>query len=224
MAEGNQERSAQIRRAAVVGILLLAGFVAVLARVLYLQTARFDDYGKRVSSQMTRDYEVEPIRGDILDADGLTLATNIITYRVFVSPKAVATAQNSMLENAPDGEVADLTEQISEGLGEILSVDPEEIRTQLAMTSYQDRTIRRGVDEDTAQAVREFIAKNEFGQMIYLEATATRHYPYGSLASHLIGFTSAAGNGVYGLEYQYDEDLAGTAGRYVIAKDSVQYF
>ncbi|MBR6410950.1 MAG: PASTA domain-containing protein [Clostridia bacterium] len=220
MTDGNRDKPARISPVTVVGILMLAGFIAVLARVLYLQTARFDDYGRRVSSQMTRDYEVEPIRGDILDADGLTLATNIITYRVFVSPKAVATAQNSLLENALDNEVRDLSREISEGLGEILGVDPEEIRTQLALTSYQDRTIKKGVDEDTAQAVREFIARNEFTQMIYLEATATRHYPYDSLASHILGFTSAAGNGVYGLEYQYEEELAGTAGRYVIAKDA----
>ncbi len=214
------KKSSLIKRAAIIGVVLLAGFIVVLGRVLFLQTFKREEYGNRVAEQMTRDYVVDPVRGDILDANGLVLATNIITYRVFVSPKAVATAQNSLIENAPDGEYTDLTELISNGLSEILGVEKETVVTQLGYTAYQDRTIQRNVDEDTAQLVRNFIADNLLNQMIYLEATSTRYYPYGSLASHLIGFTSSQGQGVYGLEYQYESELAGTTGRYVVAKDA----
>ncbi|HOA85172.1 MAG TPA: penicillin-binding transpeptidase domain-containing protein, partial [Bacillota bacterium] len=52
------------------------------------------------------------------------------------------------------------------------------------------------------------------------EAVSTRYYPQGSLASHLIGFTGSDGKGLYGLEYQYNEQLAGTPGKYITARDS----
>ena len=53
-----------------------------------------------------------------------------------------------------------------------------------------------------------------------LEAVSQRYYPYGSLASHVIGFTGSDGNGLYGLEYQYEEEIGGKDGYYVTARDS----
>ena len=56
--------------------------------------------------------------------------------------------------------------------------------------------------------------------MIFLEAQSTRYYPGGSLAAHIIGFTSSDGAGLYGLEYQYNDYLKGVDGYYIKARDS----
>ena len=56
--------------------------------------------------------------------------------------------------------------------------------------------------------------------MVFLEATATRYYPYETLAAHTLGFTNSEGVGIYGLEYTYEEYLKGTDGKYVTARDA----
>jgi stage V sporulation protein D (sporulation-specific penicillin-binding protein) len=56
--------------------------------------------------------------------------------------------------------------------------------------------------------------------MIYLEAQDTRHYPSDTLGAHVIGFTNTDGEGLYGLEYQYDKYLKGVDGYYITARDS----
>ena len=56
--------------------------------------------------------------------------------------------------------------------------------------------------------------------MIYLEAQDTRYYPSDTLAAHIIGFTNSDGEGLYGLEYQYDKYLKGVDGYYITARDS----
>lgn len=75
------------------------------------------------------------------------------------------------------------------------------------------------VDEDTANAVREFLNDNEV-HGVYLETDAKRYYPYGSLAAHVIGFVGTDNNGLYGLEAQYEEELQGQTGLVVSAKDN----
>ena len=112
------------------------------------------------------------------------------------------------------------TQFIAKNLSKLLDVDYEYVLKQTTYTSYLDRTIAREVDKDTAEQVREFISRNGLEDEIYLEAVSTRYYPYSSLASGVIGFTTSDGVGVYGLELQYNKELQGTDGKYVTARDS----
>lgn len=65
------------------------------------------------------------------------------------------------------------------------------------------------------------MSKNELGDCIGTEQTTKRYYPYGSLASSVIGFTGSDDQGLSGIEAYYDEDLTGTNGRIITAKDAV---
>ena len=76
------------------------------------------------------------------------------------------------------------------------------------------------MDEDIAARIRKLILEENLENLVCLEATSERYYPHGTLASHVIGFTGADGDGLYGLEYQYNDDIGGTDGYYVIARDS----
>ncbi len=206
-----------VRRAGVllVGAVLL--FCALLIRILLLQTVDYDHYQQKVLEQMTTESGVNATRGNIYDAEGALLATNISTFRIFISPSSIAHAQS---EHDQNGSNIRLDELIANGLSEILDVTYDFVMKQIDYKKYLDRTIARQVSETDANRVRAFIDEYGLEQMIYLESTHTRYYPYSDLASHTLGFTGSDGTGLYGLEYQYDTELSGTDGKYVTARDA----
>ncbi len=204
-----------VKRSTWVCFLIFAVFVLLLIRILIIQTVNFEQYQAKVLGQITTESAVPANRGKIYDRNGNVLATNITTYRVFVSPSGIKSAQD---EEESGKNYANI---IAEGLSEILGVQRDTVHTQIVeYTKYLDRTIKRKVDEETADRVSEFINDNDLQTMVYLEAQSTRYYPNNSLAAHMIGFTSSDGDGLYGLEYQYDEYLSGVDGYYIKARDS----
>ncbi len=247
-------------------------FSVLLIRILLYQTVSYSHYQEKVLAQMTTESSVNASRGNIYDKNGVLLATNVSTYRVFISPSSIASAQREREAEATVGELDGSEAQTAEGenaesepletqdaevvvaeelaseetvtetetskdeevddsalpydrliakhLSSILDCSYEFVMKQTEYTKYLDRTIAREVNEETADRVRAFIAEYELEQMIYLESTYTRYYPYSTLASHVIGFTGSDGTGLYGLELYYDKELAGTDGRYVTARDA----
>ena len=213
MQDGSAKTRA-IRRSTLIGIVIFAVFGVLLLRILLIQTVDFDKYQSRVIEQMTTESAVPANRGKIYDRNGNILATNITTYRVFISPSGIKSAEEEKKVKYAAG--------IAKGLSELLdNVTYEEVYKQATQyTEYLDRTIARKVDEAKADQIRKFISENELETMVYLEAQSTRYYPAGSLAAHAIGFTSTDGDGLYGIELQYDEYLGGVDGYYIKARDS----
>ncbi len=202
-----------LKRAAVLGIAVSLAFVFLMLRILILQTVEYEKYQAKVISQITTQTTIEADRGAIYDANGILLAGNVTTYRVFISPRSI--------KKASDENGVDYADMISHGLSERLEdVSYEDVQFQTTKTQYLDRTIARKVTSDVAKQIRAFIAENGLEDMIYLEATATRYYPYETLGAHTIGFTNRDGTGIYGLEYTYEEYLKGTDGKYVTARDA----
>jgi len=207
-----------LRRATLVSMMVTLLLALLLIRVLVIQTTDFERYQKKVIDQLTTESVINAKRGNIYDAKGVLLATNITAYRIFISPRSIQ--KFDTIYGLPPGTTA---KNIAQGLSEILGrygVTYDSVLKQTTYTYYLDRTIARDVDEETTQKVREFIDTNNYHDQIYAEAVSTRYYPQGSLASHLIGFTGSDGKGLYGLEYQYNEQLAGTPGKYITARDS----
>ena len=213
MQDGS-EKTRAIRRSTLIGIVIFAVFGILLVRILLIQTLDFEKYQKRVIEQMTTESAVPANRGKIYDRNGNILATNITTYRVFISPSGIKSAEEEQKKKYADG--------IAKGLSGILdNVTYEEVYKQATeYTEYLDRTIARKVDESKADEIRKFISDHSLETMVYLEAQSTRYYPAGSLAAHALGFTSTDGVGLYGLELQYNEYLAGVDGYYIKARDS----
>ncbi len=200
-------------------LMSLAGvlFLLLLLRILIYQTKDHQFYQNKVLQQLTTEANVSAARGHIYDANGVLLATNITTYRVFISPSSIA---NEQTESNKTGDGVDLDDLIARELSGILDVSYDFIMEQAAKTRYLDRTIQKNVDESRAEEVRALIARYGLNRMIYLEPTSTRYYPYSTLASHVIGFTGSDSMGLYGLEYSYQSMLRGTDGRYITARDA----
>ena len=216
-SNGNLHPKVVSRAAVLLGFAVLL-FSALLVRVFILQTVQHSHYQEKVLSQITTESPVNAKRGKILASDGKTLlAGTTNTFRVFISPSTIRATQSEYDETGVDVQLDTL---IAQNLSELLDVSYEFALKQTTYTKVLDRTIKREVSEADADRVRAFIAQYKLEKMIYLESTYTRAYPYGSLASHALGFTGSDGTGLYGLEYYYDEYLAGTDGKYITARDA----
>lgn len=215
--KGSSVNSKVIKRSTWLGIIICVGFAVLLLRILFIQTVKFEEYQDKVLSQITTETKIPATRGNIYDRNGNILASNVVTYRVFISPSGI---KNAIKEQSAD-DPRNYRELVANGLSEILGVEKSFVLEQI--DNYQnklDRTIKKKVDKKTAQRLNEYIAENKLNSMIYLEAQDTRHYPSDTLGAHVIGFTNTDGEGLYGLEYQYDKYLKGVDGYYITARDS----
>lgn len=207
----------RLKRATTVLVGILLVFAILLGRIFWIQTVDFDKYLSNVIDQITTQSSVAAERGTIYDKNGNVLATNITTYRIFISPSSILSNQQKA---DSEGKNVNYAEDISHGLAEILGLKYEDVFRHTSFTEYHDRTIAKNVMDEKTDEVRKFIDENEYGNMIHIQAMSTRYYPNSSLASSVLGFTNSDGDGVYGLEAQYDKILAGTDGYYVTARDS----
>ena len=213
MQEGS-EKTRAIKRSTLIGIIIFAVFGILLVRILLIQTVDFGKYQSKVLSQMMTESAVPANRGKIYDRNGNILATNITTYRVFIDPSIIRSTEKETGKK--------YTDAIAKGLSSLIEeVTYEEVYKQATeFADKRDRTIARKVYEETADKIREFIADNKLETMVYVEAQSTRYYPSDTLAAHVLGFTSSDGDGLYGIELEYEEYLGGVDGYYIKAKDS----
>ncbi len=191
-------------------------FALLALRILIYQTVNHDEYEQKILDQMTQESNLVANRGEIYDRNGVLLATNITTYRLLIDPSVIAR------ESLSDG--VEYAEIIAAGLSQISELALEEsfILEQSTYTKYRDRTLKRHLSEQMADKVREFLEVEGIDNkgFVFLQATSKRYYPYGTLAAHVLGFTNNEGEGIYGLEAEYNEYLKGEDGKYITAKDS----
>ncbi|MBQ9098545.1 MAG: PASTA domain-containing protein [Clostridia bacterium] len=200
-----------IQRSSVMALLVLLAFLLLSVRIFCIQVFDFFRYQKKVIDQLTTESPVRAARGEILDVAGRVLATNRTVYRISVFP--------SLINGAEDKER--LKSVIAEGLTQTIEgITQEKVLDHLSHIHELERTVAAAVDVETANAVLEWIHQNNLYDQVAVEAINTRYYPYGDLAAHLLGFTGSDGQGLYGLELQYNSYLAGENGSYITARDS----
>ena len=197
-------------------IIMSVLFLVLSLRIFIYQTFQYDKFRQLVIDQITQETTVKADRGNIYDTNGIVIATNVTTYRLFLDPAAIER------QSSEDGKnYADI---IAKGVSAVeeLGVTYDAVIAEAAKTQYRDRTLARHISEAQADAIRAFLLESEIDDLalLHLEATSQRYYPYKELACHVLGFTGGDGEGLYGLEYQYDEILSGTDGKYIGAKDS----
>lgn len=192
----------------VMGIFMLF----LLGKIFYMQVFKYDEYQQKVIDQITVSSTLTAERGDIYDANMNLLATNKTVWRLFISPKDI--------KDYSDDKKIDYADLISKGLSDITGVAYDDIYAKTQKTNRLDETIVKAIDEDTYDKVIEFVVENGLSRMVYTQASTTRYYPYGTLASHVIGFTGSDTQGLFGLEMYYDDDLTGTNGKYITAVDA----
>ena len=189
--------------------IMLAAVLVI--RLVFLQIIMYNEYRTKVVEQMVYEKTISATRGAITDRNGVVLATNYTTERIFIDPSSMKNEEGHF-----DDELRKL---VAQGLSEILGVEYDFVYAEAQKSKYKDRTIKKNVDKDTADRVRAFMLEHDI-KCIHFAETATRVYPFSTLASHVLGFCGTDG-GLYGLEYQYDSILKGISGKIVHAENGV---
>ena len=174
--------------------LLLAGLVGRLA---YLMGARADYYSEKAEDLHERERDIKAARGKILDAKGNVLADNRTVCTISVIHSQI---------QAP--------EKVIRVLAEKLSLDAETVRKKVEKVSSIER-VRTNVDKTIGDEIREYAMEG-----VKVDEDYRRYYPYGSLASKVLGFTGGDNQGIIGLEVKYDEILSGEPGKILTVTDA----
>lgn len=192
-------------RAVIVAVLLTAlGFGAVIYNLYKVQIVKGEEYEQKAMSQQLRATTISANRGTIYSSDMQVLAASATSWRVIFSPGDITDEQ---------------AETLSYGMSEILGVDREFILEKASNKKSFYQVIKNKVDKETADAAYQFALEHDINGVTLLP-DSTRYYPYGTLASTVLGFVNADNEGAYGLEAYYNTTLSGTPGRVVSAKNA----
>lgn len=180
-------------------------FVFLIGRITYINVTKGSSYTKVVLDQQNYDSRVIAFkRGDIVDRNGTKIATSERVYNVILDV-AVMTDKEEYIEPTKD--------VLKECFGINESVVDELIKT--APDSHYQILVK-GIDYATAQKFNEINDDDEnYPNLkgVWLEDDYVRSYPYGSMASDVIGFTYEGNSGAIGIESAYNDILNGTDGR-----------
>ncbi len=197
--------SGQHRRILVVAAMLgVLVFVPITARLYRLMVTDYEYYTDLALRNQTRSTSVTADRGTIYDRNMNVLACNQGVEDLYLDPRELRQSR------------ADLA-RIAEFLGELLDLDPGWIAEQGTDITMRYKRIASRLDQQTAAQIRTYINENEISG-IHLEPNTQRSYPYGSLASQVIGFTNASNTGSEGIEAAYNSYLEGNVGRVITSK------
>ncbi len=185
-------------------VLGLLAFVPVLIRLYSLMISDYGYYSGLALRNQTRTTVVTGLRGEIYDRNMNVLASSVGVENVYLDPHELKQSN------------ADL-EDIARTLGQILERSPEWILEQAKDTRRRYKQVGSRVEEETAAKIRAYINEHQISG-IHLEPNSRRTYPYGTLASQVIGFTNASGQGSEGVEAAYNGFLEGAAGRVITTK------
>lgn len=174
--------------------ILLAGFfifTIIGLRLGYVQIVLGDVLTERAKNSWNREIPFEPKRGEILDRNGIALATNISSPTIYVVPRQVKDPANT-----------------AEKLANALNANVEEVYQQITKKSSIERLkAGRKISNEKAKEIQELNLPG-----IYIAEDSKRYYPFGDYLSHVLGFTGIDNQGLMGLELSYDEELAGKKG------------
>ncbi len=200
------------RRALSLLIVFSLAFAYLSIRIFCLQVFGYSGYQQKVMDQITVSSALRAERGKIYDANGQILAESKTVYRIYISPKNIAIRQKKVGYS--------LFDTVADGLSSLLGIPRDEIYAKTQKIRVLDVTVKKEVDEGIYKQVLAFIAENGLEGLVLTEASTKRYYPYGGLASHVLGFAGSDNQGLFGLEYYYDDDLSGKDGAYLSAVDA----
>ena len=189
---------------AVTVVMAFVAFVPIFLRLFELMVLKYEYYADLALRNQSRSTTVTADRGTIYDINMNILACSRSVENLYLNPRELKQAKEDI-------------GQISRVLGEILNMDPQWIETRATDSKYRYQLIASSLDLETASRIRNFINEEEISG-IHLEPNSQRVYPYGTLASQVIGFTNASNVGSEGVEASYNAYLSGTAGKVITSK------
>ena len=187
-----------IKRKLVFGIVLVTVMILLLlGRLAYIMLFESEYYGRLAKELHERERPIKAARGRIISADGTVLASNRTVCTISVVHAQVTDP-----------------ERVIDVLSMELDMDREKVAKSVYKVSSMER-IRTNVSKEVGDAIREY---NMDG--VKVDEDSKRYYPFGSLASKVLGFTGSDNQGIIGLEVAYEEELAGEPGQILTLTDA----
>lgn len=187
----NRRKLLVVFLAAVVLLLVLAG------RLVYLMIFEAGYYQEKAQALHEREREIKAKRGEIVDRNGTVLATNRTVCTISVIHSQVTDP-----------------EEVIRALSGELGLPEEEVRKKVEKVSSRER-IQANVDKEVGDRIRDMGLDG-----VKVDEDFKRYYPYGELASKVLGFTGGDNQGIIGLEVKYEEYLKGENGTILTTTDA----
>ncbi|MBU8877719.1 stage V sporulation protein D [Bacillus sp. FJAT-29790] len=174
--------------ALIVGILIFFIIDFRLGYVQFFLGTALTDGAKELWS---RDIPFEPERGQIVDRNGVPLATNVSAPTVYVVPRQIKDAEDAAVK-----------------LAAVLNTSKEQVYKEITQKEKDVRLTKgRKISHEKAKEIRALEIDG-----VYIGEDSKRHYPFGNYLSHVLGFAGIDNQGLMGLELFYDKELNGKKG------------
>ena len=196
-------------------VILICFFIVLcllMIRIAWLQFIDGASLKEQAYKQQTTNQIISTKRGTIYDATGKKLAISSSVDTVTINP--------SKIVGKTEEETKAKKELVAKGLSEIFELDYNETLEKVNSTSSVETIIKK-VENDKIEELEQWMKDNSITVGINIDEDTKRTYPYGSLASNVIGFCGDE-RGLQGIESKWNDVLTGTPGKIVTAKDAVQ--
>ena len=186
------------------GAIILA-FVFLIGWITVINATKGEKYTKVVLDQQQYNNHTIPFkRGDIIDRNGTKLATSERVYNVIIDAEILTSKKKYMNPTL-------------NALKKCFNLKKNTVRKQVKKNpNSRYLIVKTGVSYEDAQKftkISEDTEKHPNVQGVWLEEDYERKYPYNTLASDVIGFTTNGNVGSNGIEASYNSSLNGTNGR-----------
>ena len=167
-------------------------FLFVIIKVFYIQVIEYKKLNTLANELWSRDLTVQADRGKILDRNGKVIVDNVTTVGLYLVPNQINNK-----------------EEVSKTLASILDVSYDEMYKHVSKKTSIERVHPEGrnISHEKADLINSY---NYEG--VYLLKESKRDYKYGSILSHVIGYTGIDNQGLSGIELKYDKILTGKNG------------
>ena len=179
-------------------------FTILIFRLAFWQVIKADDLNAKAAEMQKIDTELDPVRGNIYDRNKKVLAQTVTKYELY--GYSLNLYKKKGLDSATK-------EKNLRDLSKLSGDSRKEMKKKL---SGKDNLVLLAKGLDQSQVNK---AQKEWGDDIVVKTKVTRSYPNGTFASTLLGSVDSKNTGLNGLEYQYNEKLAGIKGRVVRTTD-----
>lgn len=170
----------------------------LIGRVVYFKVVKGEEYDKKVMMRTAgEEYELQPLRGNIVDRNGKNLVISVIAYDVVLDPSVLLQSTEEEIKRAINILAKELSLEVS-SIQSILDNYP----------TSKYKVIKKEISDEIATILRSEKLKG-----VWLQETFVREYPKETLASQVIGFFNKNGQGQYGVEQQYNDIMTGLTGR-----------
>ena len=183
--------------------MLILVFSLLILRLSYIMIVKREDYSARAEEQWTSEVKIDARRGRILDRNGVELAVSANVYRVDFDLNSIRAHLKK--ENLTNNDIAPK-------IAQALEMDEKKVLDKL------NTKLPSGADAGSATLVRR-LQKEEADKVkdlnisgVIVSPDTKRYYPYGNFLSHVLGSTNIDGQGLTGIELEYNEFLSGKPG------------